>query len=382
MTKIAVIGASGHIGFLVAKHLKEMGCNVIPVVRNSLSKSALLSTFENVEMLDVDPSKWNQQEWANCDTLINSARLYGEPSESPKKNADFIELTMRAFQGERYIYFSSVGIYGEAYIASKGYNKNKPKLTSTYAHEKYRAESACRKHGKHIAQKIVIRVGHVFGDNTVLTRTTFGNLLEGSLVLPYSGNIPSNTIYYKHLVRQILAVINGSIQVDSYTLMDAIQYPSLSWREFYNIHAMALGLGEDQAFIKLDNEASKKKHEILVKSLRRNWLITLVTYTFKAIVKLELNTLKNSEEFMRSLSLALRYLPAKISKNVMDSGVAEFKRSKIAANNRAKDPLLTPLLFGDELVSPAEINSKVQTDLDKLKADLFEFAKIYKPNID
>ncbi len=144
--KIGILGASGQVGFQLALKLNKQrkGDTIVPCVRNSLAYSALAPYFHEVCFASGGD---NGTAWENFDVLINCTAVDQATNVDIQNNLAITKDTYNHFQGNLYIQFSSIAVYGDIYDKTRS-SFESPKPNTLYGYSKRAIEEYCRENSR------------------------------------------------------------------------------------------------------------------------------------------------------------------------------------------------------------------------------------------
>jgi nucleoside-diphosphate-sugar epimerase len=210
---VFVTGATGSIGYMLAKRLSDDGSHVRVLVRD-LSQAKNLKMLAGMEVLSGDLSRPKSLHGVltGCSVVYHAAaKLLGSNRASFQAvNVDgtiaLLDEAIRA-QVERFVHVSTVGVYGFDNAEDITEDSPWPRNSNLYSTTKQQAEKAVWK----VAEKIpvaVARPGYVVGPRQYAWTIQFAKKIKWGILLPptdaTSGML--NPVYVDNLVDALLLI--------------------------------------------------------------------------------------------------------------------------------------------------------------------------------
>ncbi len=249
MKRVLITGATGFIGCRLAEILAERGVALTALVRtwaNTERLSRLPAEMVSGDILDLDSLRAAVK---GCDVVVHCAvdnRAYDAAEAdthrhaSAEGTANVLRAALEA-GAERVVHLSSVAVY--SYPAHPGAVTEEGEYRysgDAYCDGKIDAEKVAldyhRRHGLPVA---VLRPTLVYGPFNYWAAWLASAIRDRQMVLVDGGTGPCNQLYVDNLVEAILlAAQHSEAPGQVFHVSDA---HSVSWREFIEGHARALG---------------------------------------------------------------------------------------------------------------------------------------------
>ena len=300
------------------------------------------------------------------------------PNVDIQNNLAITKDTYNRFQGNLYIQFSSIAVYGDIYDKTRS-SFESPKPNTLYGYSKRAIEEYCRENSRSDKKICVLRLGNVFGDNLNWSDQIFQHCLEGQLKLPYNGSRSANCISITQLEKIISTVIEARAAIDDFLILNALNCPSLSWRALYDMHAAALGVPPLDSLADTQSEAIDRKMRA---QLRRRPVLSACAEACSSIKILNFSRLANSYNFERSITLLLSKAPNALIRKAIAKGKSARGQATAKGPSELAESFLykNPWLFSDQLDNDPALESLSQTDYSETQKEIDEFAKSYLPS--
>jgi nucleoside-diphosphate-sugar epimerase len=252
MIKVAIVGAGGQVGSSLLAHLAgRAGVRAWGVCRNELTAGSLRLAGLEVRRGAVGDPNVAPELVGDADVVINCAASSALPGQSRVEDRAVVE-TLAALPGrKRFVHFSSVGIYGSCCNPQRN-TFDQPRPDWPFGRDKLHIERyfARRLRGT-MHEAFVLRLGHVYGPGTWLSRYVLAAAQDPSRALPFDGALPSNAIHVRNICTAVRTLIEGqSVTPGTYNLLDA---PATTWRQVFDWNTKAVGLPSVRA---LDDQAA------------------------------------------------------------------------------------------------------------------------------
>jgi predicted dehydrogenase/nucleoside-diphosphate-sugar epimerase len=246
--RVLLTGASGFIGCRAAEILSlRERCEVRAIVR-SPSNAARLARLD-VEMVpgDICSPEDVARAIEGCDTVVHCAVGNSwQRAETVRTTVDGTRTVAQAALRagvERFVHISSMAVHGR--VAAETLDETTPLVDprdDSYAGDKRRAEDEVQRLIQQGLRAVILRPARVYGPfgKTFVTRP-IQHLARGGLTLagPFDG--PASMVYVDNVVEAILNALaaDDGVLGEAFEISDPDQ---LSWREFYEGFAKALGV--------------------------------------------------------------------------------------------------------------------------------------------
>jgi predicted dehydrogenase/nucleoside-diphosphate-sugar epimerase len=245
--RVLITGASGFIGCRTAEILSiREDCDVRAIVRNP-SHAARLARLR-VEMVpgDICSDADVTRAMEGCDAVVHCAvGTSWQPAETVRTTVVGTRTVADAARRagvERFVHISSIAVHGR--VASATLDELAPLVDpgeEGYAGEKRRAEDEVQKLVAQGLRAVILRPARVYGPfGKTFTTRPLQHIARGTLTLsgPYNG--PSSMVYVDNVVEAILCALDSEDTAigQAFAISERDQ---LSWREFYEVFAEALG---------------------------------------------------------------------------------------------------------------------------------------------
>ena len=332
--RIAVLGASGRIGFQLALNLRALRPDdqIVPIVRHQLAFASLRPYFDDV---DDGTSR------GDYDIVINAARSTKNPSTDGRTNRLITDQSFARIGRGLLIQLSSIAVYGDLCDASRQ-TFARPKPNTVYGLGKRAIES----HACSIATKqkkvAIIRLGNVFGIETNWSDQLFAEVMDGSIRLPNNGRQPSNAISTRQFASGLSRLIDQRMSLPRATIWNAAGPQWLTWRRLYDLHSDALGVDPvdamDQALMVTAMRKARLNSMMGPAGVIYQSLISSVAFGRSSLIR--------SYHAQRVGSRILSVMPASVVRRVM----ASAKRTASPGSNAGLSPPWDqPWLWGDRV---------------------------------
>lgn len=376
MASIGILGASGVVGYRLALWLQREGSHqVFPIVRNSMALSSLAVDFADVVMTGESDAR------RDFDVLINCARVTREPKLDITLNAAIARQTLEQYRARLHVQLSSVAIYGTPLDGTRS-TFDRPTPTSIYGFSKRRVEAVCRSDRKPGTDLAVLRVGHVIGHGTNWSATIFDQCLNPAFALPFAGQRDSNVVTVGQIGRSILAMIDGSVTVNGFSVYNLVSEPQLSWREVFDMHSTPLGI-EPVASMS-EPESSRIRRELCDHG-HRNHSLAIAKAVLAALRPAGRRSLTASPGFMESAHLLLARSPVPLFepasriwgavKGRRAAGAARFDDRPAHASARSIGDL-----FSDAASMDSKLSSAIRTNKAEIANEVDAYAQAFRPD--
>jgi nucleoside-diphosphate-sugar epimerase len=235
MTRIGVLGANGQVGAEVCLLLgAHPGIEVVPISRNRTGSAFLRSAGVRCRHGRATDAREAAALLGDCNLVLHFSRPVSRPNEMRATNlALAANIAACSAPGARLVYFSSQCAHREFRPMTE------PASITAYGWEKRGVERMVRRaaarHGK---EAWSLRLGHVAGELQTITAEIRRLLRSERVVVPWSGEYPSNVVYTATIVDAVLAIAAGRESAGTYDLLCS---PQWSWRVVLEHEAAQLG---------------------------------------------------------------------------------------------------------------------------------------------
>lgn len=245
-TAILVTGASGFIGSHICERLLELDVTVRALVRDPARATWLAD--QGIELVpgDLGDASALHQAAAGCHAVIHTAAWTGTPDEPALGDAVNVAgteavLTAAAAAGvNRFIFFSSVAVYGVNDAPVIDETAATPLVGQAYPDSKIRAEAVVRRFASQGLDTVILRPASTYGPRgSAWTLNPLEQIRRGRLRLLGGGHGLVNLGYIDNVVDgTLLALTEPSAAGQTYNLCDGV---AITFREFYGYYARMLG---------------------------------------------------------------------------------------------------------------------------------------------
>lgn len=224
MTRVAVLGANGQVGAEVCLLLSgQPDVDVVPISRNKTGSAYLRSRGIRCRHGRVTDAVDAALLLGDCDLVLNFARPVSRPNDMRAANRA-LAANMAAFSapGARLVYFSSLSAHREFRPMTQ------PASVTAYGWEKRSVEKIVRREASRNGKDHwILRLGHVAGELQAISGELRRLIRSGEVVVPWSGDYPSNVVHTVTIVDAVLAIAAGRERAGTY---DLVCSPAWNWR--------------------------------------------------------------------------------------------------------------------------------------------------------
>ena len=301
--RVLLTGATGFIGSRVAEVLAlRDGWEVRALVHNPGSASRLARLPVDMRQMDLGAPQDLAKVIEGCAAVVHCAigPGWGDRNSIFKVTVEGTRKLLEAAQTakvERFLHLSTIGLHD---LNTSGILNETtpiaPPKGANYGESKAEAERLVLDAAALGLATVVLRPACVYGPFSYsFTTCPIQALAENRFRWIQSADAPSNTIYIDNLIEAIVKALEAPIEKvrgEVFTMSDPEQ---MSWREFYNFFAEALGFSlppVDQ----VDPEGTTENKSViptgsgLLPSWFRGWKTVLTSSEFKDLGKRVLNT--------------------------------------------------------------------------------------------
>jgi nucleoside-diphosphate-sugar epimerase len=260
MTRIGVLGANGQVGAEVCLLLgAQDGVEVVPLSRNKTGSAFLRSRGIRCRHGLVTDAGEAPGLLGDCDVVLNFARPVSRPHDMRATNRVLAaNVATYSAPDARLVYFSSLSAHRQFRPMAEA-----PSLTS-YGWEKRSVERIVRREAARLGKNAwILRLGHVAGDLQSISAELRRLVRCGPIVVPWSGDYPSNVVYTVTIVDAILAIAAGREPAGTY---DLVCSPAWNWRAVLEHEAAQCG-----ATLRVEHPVPPLSRETAVARYRRRW---------------------------------------------------------------------------------------------------------------
>lgn len=357
--KVAITGAGGQVGSVLAKRLCESAdFGVIALCRNRMSAGLIHSVAPkcDVRIGSITDVASAQDLMGDCSTIINCAiaMVSGNPRMSRSINRAMVDNFSKLRNLRSLIHMSSVSVYGDCIDNSKFPRSTfeRPRTNSDYGRSKLNVEEYVKRMCE--ARKVdyhILRLGHVIGprmDRSKLILELAGN---PKFYLPFDGELPSNTIHVEVLAELIIAILLNSQLSGIHNAADK----NRSWRQVFDWHTGSVGLPPVR-------EMTRSRSEMLRNYYSSRSVVRDVGSWLRSLPVLGLVRYPAVFEFSYRL---LAILPPSVTRRLATFYKRKEVGRQIASAESLKEIVPGPEYFsdgmpGDYLMQPGELSGKTQ----------------------
>lgn len=256
--KIGIIGGNSQVASETALYLKQLGHDVIPIIRNKLGAAHLAQLGFSYRIHDASSNSCDEV-FNDLDIIVIAAhaepyyRGYTTTSEAHDTNVNIIKNSIKHSDNETtLVYFSSIAAYGNDYSPSYRYIKEKRKIENKIGDMVVTSDR----------DWYALRLGHVLGVNTNYYKDIKQYYNSDIIRVPTSDGKVSNTVHPKVISEVIISCSNKEISSGVYGV---VNNPQWTWEDVFNFVIPDVD-------IEFANEKSDNVFDGLVSQLKRNVL--------------------------------------------------------------------------------------------------------------
>jgi len=341
--KVAVTGAAGQVGsVLVSRMLQVPDIDPVAICRNVISGGVVHSSAPGCEIRIGSITKPDsaQQILGDCEVIVNCAlaMISGQPRESRFQNKAMIDSFSHIKRLKTLIHLSSLTVYG-GFIDSSRSRRNSfenPRPDNDYGKSKLFIERYAKRMCKtRQLNHFLLRIGHVIGANMDRSRQLIEYAQDLNFSLPFSGELPSNTIHVEHLAAMIISLISSTVPSGTYNVADKDK----TWRSVLDWHTQTLGIPPVKGM------AADKSNHLKVLYRKQSLLRDIVSWLGSLSI---LKLIKYPAIFEFAYNL-LAMTPTPIATRIKTAYKCKYVRRQIAAINYHGDEMIRPYFFSDAM---------------------------------
>ena len=226
--KIGIVGGNSEVAIEMSAYLRDLGHEIIPIVRNKLAAAYLAYSNYDYRIADISHESDCRETLPDIEVVVIAAharpfsRGYNSFKNARETNKCIIKNTVEySDRNATIIYLSSIAAYGKEYSVDGNYTKEKR------SSEKFLTKY-CKKYGKNW---YALRLGHVFGNNTNYVKEIKQNRADVEpLVVDTLPSTSSNTVHPQLISEVINICCNKNINSGEYAV---INNPQWTWRDVF-----------------------------------------------------------------------------------------------------------------------------------------------------
>lgn len=271
MKNITVIGANGKVGVETCLYLRQMGYNVIPIVRSLVGSILLKKLGFKCRIIKIVDDESCKSAIFDSDLIVDLSVQSGMTNEIEKAIKKQAELILKNCSTDSsFIYASSIMVYGMNDFSNsfKFYFLSR----SIYGKWKRSGEKIIDKLGKKYNKKIFIfHFGHVYGFLQPIQNNLLEEFKNGKkiFVLPSKS---ASTIFVCSIAETFTKVINNNLSAGTFTLLS---YPFWTWSELYFYLAQKYGFNIK---ILTSNQSNLSATDLFIQQLQNSLNIYIIKY--------------------------------------------------------------------------------------------------------
>lgn len=242
--KIAVTGASGHVGSALVRRLHDEGLHVVAAVRNPLGAALVHASVPDCDIrIGALARRDGKHILDDCETIINCALAGsgGNPRAAYSRNRELVDGVLEAKSLRRFVHFSTVAIFGELLREFRDERDafENPKPESEYGRSKLNVERYAGQRSRERGVKtILLRLGHVYGPGLYRSREIIELSRDPHFRLPFAGRYRANAIHLDTVAESIVALLHNDPARELYSFAEAQH----TWRHIFDWHTNSIGL--------------------------------------------------------------------------------------------------------------------------------------------
>ncbi|MEW5917688.1 MAG: NAD(P)-dependent oxidoreductase, partial [Gemmatimonadota bacterium] len=263
--KIAVTGASGHVGSALVRRLHDEGLNVVAAVRNPLGAALVHASVPDCDIrIGALARRDGKHILDDCEIIINCALAGsgGNPRAAYSRNRELVDGVLEARSLRWFVHFSTVAIFGELLREFRDERDafDHPKPESEYGRSKLNVERYAGRRARERGVKTnLLRLGHVYGPGLYRSREIIELSRDPHFRLPFGGRYRANAIHLDTVAESILRLLNTEPQGELYSFAEAQH----TWRDIFDWHTTSLVLPPVQG---LPDEDSVRMRDVYTRA--------------------------------------------------------------------------------------------------------------------
>jgi nucleoside-diphosphate-sugar epimerase len=251
-TKVAVIGAAGHVGrYLVSILSEQENFQPVAVIRDKMA-----GRFLSDKSLDVRVGSITDEQSANslvgdCGAIINLAYA-GKSPAAIENNRNLVRFLARVQTANIVINASTISVH-PAPFHTKHMDFKRPKPDSDYGVLKLASErEISRALTSSESSFYSLRIGPVYGRDQGISHMIFGDVSTPGFSLPFNGDLLSNAVSINRVCDAVVFLLKNTPDNGTYNLVDERQK---TWRELYDLHTSAWNMTAVQTMSESDSQS-------------------------------------------------------------------------------------------------------------------------------
>lgn len=255
--RVAILGANGQIGMVLCREwLRSSAIRPIAIVRSRLAEAVLrarLGADLEIRRGSVAESKEATRLLEGCEVVVNCAYASsGGFRASRLANEATIFAVLEWQSVRRLVQLSSVAVYGSSRDHSSTFERPRP--TNSYGREKLAHEAFAAAATKMASDRLtILRVGHVYGPEQVMSRFILESISDPRFRLPGLDGGGSNCVSLLTLVGGIQRAVLDEGTAGLFNLVDS---PNMSWAEIFAWHADSVGMRKPDRLTREQTDAA------------------------------------------------------------------------------------------------------------------------------
>jgi nucleoside-diphosphate-sugar epimerase len=341
--KVAVTGAAGQVGsVLVSRMLQVPDIDPVAICRNVISGGVVHSSAPgcDIRIGSITESESPKKMIGDCEVIVNCAlaMISGQPRESRFLNKAMIDNFSHIKKLKTLIHLSSLTVYGGSIDSSRSRRNTfeNPRPDNDYGKSKLYIERYAKR--MCISRQLnhyLLRIGHVIGANMDRSRQLIEYAQDLNFSLPFSGELPSNTIHVEHLAAMIISLISSTVPSGTYNVADKDK----TWRSVLDWHTQSLGIPPVKGMT-----PDRSNH---LKALYRKQSILRDIVSWLGSLSI-LNLIKYPAIFEFAYSL-LATTPTPIATHIKTTYKCKYVRRQIEAITYQSNEMIRPYFFSDAM---------------------------------
>ncbi len=229
--KVFLTGGTGFIGGAVARQLRDLGHDVVALVRNPAKADGLRQVGVTLVEGDLSSAAAIEAAAQGCDAAIHGAAIYEvgvTAAQAQRLRESNVDGTKAALDGilaagiERVVYVSTVGVFGNTKGATvdETYERSlSDGFLSVYDETKYEAHQIAKRHIERGAPIVVVQPSAVYGprDHSELG-DTLARAAQGKLPAVPFGDLGVSMVHVDDVAAGIILALEKGKVGESYIL--------------------------------------------------------------------------------------------------------------------------------------------------------------------